>query len=98
MRIVERIPSRERCAESGWYAWDLVLEMPMDDAFIRALRPLGAFTYLSMLKKPFFKIESQYRFVKGLLGDDFLRVAVHDGHRELLDEAEALIRGIRDGL
>ncbi len=96
MRIVERIPSRERCAEAGWYAWDLVLERPMDDAFIRALRPLGGFTYLRMLKKPFFKIESEYCLVKGLLGDDFLRVAVHDGHRELLGEAEALIRGIPD--
>lgn len=87
------MPSRERCAESGWYAWDLVVERPMDDAFIRALRPLGAFTCRSMLKRPFFRIESQYRFVKGLLGDDFLRVAVHDGHRELPEEAEALIRG-----
>lgn len=94
MKIIDRIPSRERCAESGWYAWDILLDAPMDDAFIRALRPLGSFVYLSMLAKPFFKIEADYRFIKGLKGDDFLRVAVHDEHRDELERVEAFISSL----
>lgn len=94
MKIIDRIPSRERCAESGWYAWDLLLERPMDDAFIRALRPLGGFVYLTMLARPFFKVEAQYYFIKGLKGDDFLRVATHDGHRDELARIEAFVEGL----
>ena len=94
MKIIGRIPSRERCAESGWYAWDLLLEQPMDDAFIRALHPLGSFIYLTMLARPFFKVESRYCFIKGLRGDDFLRVATHDDHRDELARIETFIEGL----
>ncbi|HIW20534.1 MAG TPA: hypothetical protein H9887_00705, partial [Candidatus Dorea intestinavium] len=58
MKVIETIRSKERCTESGWDAYDLVLSKPLDDAFIKALRPLGSLTYLAMLKKPFFKIEN----------------------------------------
>lgn len=68
MKILERVPSRERCAEAGWYAYDLILDAPMDDAFIRSLRPLGSFVYMQMLKKPFFKIESDHYLLKGIRG------------------------------
>ena len=91
MRIIDRIPSRERCAESGWYAWDLLLDRPMDDTFIRSLRPLGGFVYLNMLARPFFKVESDYCFIKGLRGDDFLRVATHGERRDELERVEAFI-------
>ena len=93
MRIIEKTESRERCAEAGWYAWDLVLDQPMDDDFILSLRPLGSFVYLQTLAKPFFKTESPYRFIKGLLGDSFFRVAVHDEYRDKLAEVEALVDG-----
>lgn len=91
MRIVDKVPSRERCAEAGWYAWDFVLDQPMDDDFIRSLRPLGSFLYLQSLSKPFFKIESQYLFIKGLRGDTFFRVAVHGAYPEKAAEVEALV-------
>ena len=93
MRIISKTESRERCAEEGWYAWDYFLEGPMDDGFILSLRPLGSFVYLTMLSRPFFKIESQYRFIKGLRGDSFFRVAVHAEHPEKLAEVEALVTG-----
>lgn len=92
MKVLKTVPSRERCAESGWYASDLLLERPMDAPFIRSLREFGgSFVFLSMLKKPFFKLESDYYMLKGCLGDDFLRVAVHDGHREELERARVFI-------
>ena len=97
MKIIDKIASRERCAEAGWYAWDFILDQPMDDDFIMSLRPLGNFVYLTMLSKPFFKIESDYRFIKGMRGDCFFRVAVHDAYREKLDEVEALLAGREPG-
>ena len=94
MKIIDKIESRERCAEAGWYAWDLILDRPMDDRFILSLRPLGSFVYLTMLSKPFFKIESDSRLIKGLRGDSFFRVAVHDAARDRLAEVEALVAGL----
>ena len=91
MKTIDRVPSREPCAEAGWYAWDYLLDSPMDDAFILSLRPLGSFVYLRTLTRPFFKIEAQYRLIKGLRGDRFFRVAVHDVHRDLLEEVDALV-------
>ena len=91
MKIIERTESRERCAESGWYAWDYILDSPMTSEFIRSLRPLGNFIYLSMLAKPFFKIEGDNYLIKGVQGNTYFRVAVHEEHRYYLDEVEEFV-------
>lgn len=91
MKILEIIPSRERCAEAGWHAYDFILERPMDDDFIRSLRPLGSFLYMQMLKKPFFKIESEHYLLKGIRGDEFFRMAVHGDHLDEMKNVENMI-------
>ena len=63
MKILGNQPSREKCAESGWFATDYLLDEPIDKAFILSLRPLGSFVYLDMLKEPFFKIENDYYMI-----------------------------------
>ena len=94
MKVVDRIESRERCAEAGWYAYDYLLDEQMKPEFIKRLRPLGNFVYLSMLAKPFFKVESDYFLIKGIEGDDFFRAAVHEAHQEVLEIIEEFIEGI----
>ena len=81
MKIIGKQPSREKCAESGWFAWDYLLK----------LRPLGGFTYLDMLKQPFFKIDSDYYMIKGIQGNDYFRIAVHGKHEDQLEELERTI-------
>ena len=68
MKILGKQPSREKCAESGWFATDYLLDQPIDREFILSLKPLGSFVYLDMLKEPFFKIESDYYMIKGVQG------------------------------
>ena len=85
MKIRKIEESREKCAEAGWYAYDYFLEEPMEDSFIYALRPLGSFVYLSMLKEPFFKIEGDCFMIKGVRGKDYFRAAVHDSNRAFLE-------------
>lgn len=92
MEIIEVKESRERCAESGWFAYDYFLSKPVDRDMIMALKPIGAMTYLPMLKKPFFKIESDYVFIKGMEKDDYIRIAVHDKHRDALKRVEEFIQ------
>lgn len=92
MKIVKRIESREPCAEAGWYAYDYLFDEQMKPAFIRKLRPLGDFVYLSMLKRPFFKVESDNFIIKGIEGDEFLRVAIHESNTEALEEIEKFLR------
>lgn len=89
MKILKRVESRERCAEAGWYAYDFLLAAPLREEDILALKPLGSFVYLSMLKKPFFKVENHHYLLKGILGDDFFRVAVHGDALYLLDDIQS---------
>ena len=58
MKITGKRPSREKCAESGWFATDYLMDAPIDREFILKLKSLGGFVYLDMLKQPFFKIEN----------------------------------------
>ena len=86
MKILGKQPSREKCAESGWFATDYLLDQPIDREFILSLKPLGSFVYLDMLKEPFFKIESDYYMIKGVQGKDYFRIAVHGKHAEELEK------------
>lgn len=86
MKVKEIIESRERCVEAGWFAYDFLLDRPMDKAFIESLRGIGgSFLFLEMLKAPFFKLEADHYILKGVAGNDFFRMAVHadDADREL---------------
>ena len=49
------------------------------------------FTYLDMLKQPFFKIDSDYYMIKGIQGNDYFRIAVHGKHEDQLEELERTI-------
>ncbi len=91
MVILDRIESRERCAEAGWFAYDYRLDKPMEKQFIVLLRPLGSFVYLQMLKKPFFKIETDHFLIKGIENDNFFRMAVHGDYLGELDQVEKFI-------
>lgn len=91
MKILGKQPSREKCAESGWFATDYLLDQPIDREFILSLKPLGNFVYLDMLKEPFFKIESDYYMIKGVQGKDYFRIAVHGKHEEELEKLERFL-------
>lgn len=71
MKITGKRPSREKCAESGWFATDYLMDAPIDREFILKLKSLGGFVYLDMLKQPFFKIENNYYMIKGIEGNDY---------------------------
>lgn len=93
MKLLKRMESRERCTESGWYAYDYLLDGKMDKEFIKGLRGFGgSFVFLEMLKKPFFKIESEHYIIKGLLDDDFFRMAVHKDELLELNRLEEWIK------
>lgn len=78
MKIVKITESRERCVEAGWFAYDILLDAPMDKKFIISLRGIGgSFVFLEMLKNPFFKLEADHYILKGVIGNDFFRMAVH---------------------
>lgn len=94
MKILDIRESRERCAESGWFAYDFILAGQVEKEMILGLKPLGNLTYLPMLKKPFFKVESNYYFLKGMEKDDYIRVAVHDKHRSELEVVKTFLENL----
>ena len=91
MKIIGKRPSREKCAESGWFATDYLMDAPIGREFILKLKPLGGFVYLDMLKQPFFKIESDYYMIKGVQGKDYFRIAVHGKHEDELQKLEEFL-------
>ncbi|MFV0362522.1 MAG: hypothetical protein ACK5LL_05455 [Suipraeoptans sp.] len=95
MRVLEVNSSKERCTESGWDAYDVVIESNIDEEFISALRPLGALVYMPMLKKPFFKVESDYFFLKGIVGDNCFRLASHRDYSDKRDYVISFIERLK---
>jgi len=91
MHLIEKRPSLEPCTEAQWYAWDYLLQEPLSRQDIQDMNALGHLLYMPMLRKPFFKVEGDYFHIKGFEGDRLLRIAVHEGHREVL---EALEKGL----
>ena len=88
MKIIDKRKSLETCTESGWDAFDLMLDEPLTDEFIRKIGTIGgSFVYMSMLKKPFFKVESHNYVAKGIKGDEHFRLAVH---RDYLTEVDRI--------
>ena len=82
MRITGITPSPEPCAEAGWHASQYQLDGAVTRELIIALRPLGSLLLMDNLRQPFFKIENHHYMLKGMLGDNSIRVAVHRDHEE----------------
>ncbi len=87
MRFLERTKSTEPCVEAGWTAFDYHIDAPIDREFVLSLRPLGTLLFMENLAKPFFKIETHKYIIKGVVGNDFFRIAIE---RESLDELAIL--------
>ena len=91
MRITAVTRSPEPCTEAGWLAFQYHLDSPVSRDSILALRPLGSLVFLESLAQPFFKIESHHYIIKGLLGADSIRVAIHGAHQDELLPLRRLI-------
>ena len=85
MTITRITPSPEPCQEAGWAASQYYLDGTVTREFAVGLRPLGSLMLLDALRQPFFKIESHHYMIKGLLGDDSIRVACHREHQDELE-------------
>nr|WP_319776989.1 hypothetical protein [uncultured Sphaerochaeta sp.] len=94
MNVMKIEPSTEPCAEAGFYGYDFFLENEIGDEFINSLRPLGSLMYLPMLKKPFFKVESDYYLLKGLKSDSFFRMAVHGDYLHEIDRIKGFVESL----
>jgi len=92
MKIVDRRKSIETCTEAGWDAIDLLCEEALTDEDIRKIGKVGgSFVYMSMLKKPFFKIENHNYVIKGIKGDSHFRMAVH---KDYLSEVDRVVESL----
>lgn len=92
MKIIDRRPSIEQCTESGWDAIDFMMDEPIDAEFIKDMRVIeGSFLFMSMLRQPFFKIESHNYVIKGVQGDDHFRMAVHKDYLDEIDRVAELL-------
>ena len=91
MKVTGERESVELCTEAGWSAVDLMTDEPVDRETVLKLGKLGTLTYLSMLRQPFYRVESNFWLVKGLEGEKTLRVSMAGGE-------EDIIRRVRDCL
>lgn len=92
MKIIEIRASIEQCNEAGWLAFDFFTAEPLTEADILAMKPIGNFLYLSMLKAPFFKIDGDYFHIKGIKGNDYFRIAVHKEYIYHIEKLKSKLR------
>lgn len=90
IKITEICESLEKCTESGWLAYDFHMDGSVDKQAVMLMEPFGSLLLLDMLKEPFFKIESDNWIIKGLLGKDYFRAAVHKDALEFISRLEEL--------
>ena len=87
MKVLRIEESREPCAESGWYAYDLFLSRKIEKEDILSLGSHGDLTYLAQLKTPFYKLNQPYFYIQGLEGITELRIAVFlEAEKEVMEE------------
>lgn len=91
MKVIAVKESVELCTESGWSAYDMILDEKMDRETILKLKDLGDLTYLGTLKQPFYRVEQNFYMIKGLEGADRLRTAMLGGHEEILERVKEIL-------
>ena len=70
MKMIEVTESRERCAEAGWFAYDMIFDEPMEKTFIRSLEtipsiPPSSSPPLLPLGTPLFISQQKTNMLKG---------------------------------
>ena len=86
MKIIKVEKSFEFCAEAGWYGYNVYFDEKTGEAFIRALASLGELLYMDRLKAPFFRVQGPGFLIKGVQGNDHLRIGVEGNDTQLLQE------------
>jgi len=66
---------------------EFLLDKPMTEPFIRHLGTLGVFQYFPSFARPFFTVISENQFkIKGVEGNDNLRIIFYENNRDTLNE------------
>lgn len=79
MKILHMERSSEDCQQAGWLAYDLFLSKPVDAEQILRWQTLGDLVYLRQLRQPFYRVAGRDFLLKGLEGQEKLRLAFADG-------------------
>ncbi len=82
MIFEEKRLSVEPCTEAGWRAYDYLLSEVLNEQDILSMRSLGNLVYLRTMRKPFFKVDADYYYIKGIQGERLMRIAFHGVHEE----------------
>jgi hypothetical protein len=84
VEIIKVEKSNEICAEINWHSYDIFFDEQMDKKFIFSLKKFGTLMYLSLLKKPFFKVNTNEYLIKGTQYNTKLRVGIFNNNIEYL--------------
>ena len=90
MEIVTIQPSLEQCAQAGWQGYDVVLKQVVTRDFLGQLAAKGHLDYYPQLRQPFFRVLHPQWVIRGVVGQDKLRVGFPQG-----DERTEHLRKIR---
>ena len=86
MKIIKVEKSFELCAEAGWYGYNVYFDEKAGEEFIRALAPIGELLYMDQLRAPFFRVQGPGYLIKGVQGNNHLRIGVENNDTQLLQE------------
>jgi len=79
MEIEKVTRSSEECQQAGWLGYDVFFSSPITTEQILQWGKLGDLVYLSQLRQPFFRIAEKEFLIKGLEGQNKLRIGCAAG-------------------
>ena len=75
--------SAEECQQAGWQGWDIFFDTPITKEQILGWQALGDLVYLPQLRQPFYRIASKDFLIKGLEGQNKLRIGMQTGFLDM---------------
>ena len=83
MKINRIERSAEECQQAGWQGWDIYFDCPITRDQILCWQTLGDLVYLPQLRQPFYRIAGKEFLIKGLEGQQKLRIGFCSGFLEI---------------
>jgi len=87
MKIERLERSIEECQQAGWQGWDIYFDSPITKEQILLWQALGDLLYLPQLRQPFFRIAGKDFLIRGLEGQQKLRIGFCAGFLNSLGQA-----------
>lgn len=86
MKIVKIEKSFESCQQAGWHGVDVYFDESVEEEQVLGWSKLGRMVYMKQLKQPFYKISNKSYLIRGITGNNYLRIGSTASYEQMLEK------------